>query len=75
MDKCSTCIYRAASGKPWKCEYISIVGTSRSCEPGDLCTEYIKGDRLLVPIANQIVSGYSIDKDINRFLDKFNHFN
>lgn len=46
-EKCYTCIYRASANNPWLCEYISIIGHSRGCEPGNLCTKYIKGDRIL----------------------------
>ena len=46
-EKCFSCIYRASANSQWLCEYISIVGHSRGCEPGNLCTEYVKGDRII----------------------------
>lgn len=48
MAKCETCIYRAGM-ELWsnglKCDYMTIVGTSRPCEPGAKCTVYKKGKR------------------------------
>ena len=46
MSKCDSCKFRESSMFPWKCNYISIFGHSRGCEPGDLCTKYEKGDRI-----------------------------
>ena len=46
MSKCDSCKFRESSMYPWKCNYISIIGHSRGCEPGNACTEYQKGDRI-----------------------------
>lgn len=67
MSKCSTCQYRAASTNDWKCEYILLVGHSRGCEPGELCTQYVRGDRLQLPKSMNYgtVYDYKLDKYIN----------
>lgn len=59
MIKCDTCQYRAASANYWKCEYILLVGHSRGCEPGNLCTKYKRGNRL--PLSKSIQYASSID--------------
>lgn len=48
MDKCKTCMYRAGNdlwNNGLKCDYMSVVGTSRPCEPGNQCIVYKKGRR------------------------------
>ena len=48
MDKCKTCMYRAGNdlwNNGLKCDYMSVVGTSRPCEPGNKCIVYKKGKR------------------------------
>ena len=75
MSKCKSCKYRAAKDKPWECEYISIIGHSRGCEPGDDCTVYKKGRRIVVPNNPMKIVGYSAEKDLLGFLERFNHYN
>lgn len=74
-NKCKTCQYRAAEAVEWECNYIDIVGHSRNCEPGNLCTKYKKGDRLTLPkLKINFESGSeitSIEKQLNKYL--YNH--
>lgn len=72
MSKCNTCIYRASSSFPWKCDYILHKNHSRGCEPGDNCSKYIKGERLVLSKSPTI--SYSSDS-LDYYLNKFNHYN
>ena len=71
--KCDTCVYRTYEGLPWKCNYSEIMNHSRGCEPGDLCTKYIQGDRIKVK-KDQIVIKPKEDS-LETFCDTFAHFN
>lgn len=77
MSKCNSCKYRAASSNCWTCEYITIVGHSRGCEPGDLCTVYERGDRIqLLNTVNYASDVTDVNiKSIEYYLSKFDHFN
>lgn len=67
MSKCNSCKYRAGKNKLWKCEYILIMGHSRGCECGELCTKYEKGAKIPCPIIYPII-GIKIDnRDIEYF--------
>lgn len=71
MSKCNTCIYRAAKGQLWKCEYISIMGHSRGCEPDDKCVVYKRGRRLPIPNVSPICTKYFIEQELSNFLRQF----
>lgn len=53
---CKSCIYRSRPEHEWNCDYISFVGHSRGCEPGNECIEYKKGARLKVNNNNIFIS-------------------
>lgn len=45
-EKCKTCKYKAGEDAMYKCNYITIVGHSRGCEPGNKCTKYKRGKKI-----------------------------
>lgn len=77
MSKCETCVYRSAARnfKIWKCDYIEITGHYRYCEPDDLCTAYIKGDRIKTPNIwqrdDQSICEILQLRDIKKIIDEF----
>lgn len=48
FKKCTTCQYRESKTYPWACNYFSIVGHRRDCEPGNACIKYKKGKRIVL---------------------------
>lgn len=68
--KCDSCIYRASDSAWNKCDYMLIKEHSRGCEPGNNCTECIKGKRLTLNTNKHMNISKARSADEN-YLDKF----
>ena len=68
--KCDSCIYRASESSWNKCDYILIMEHSRRCEPGNACTEYVKGKRITLNNNKHVNISKARSADEN-YLDKF----
>ena len=70
MDKkCKKCKFRAGRCSGHGCDYISITGHARLCPPGEDCTRFEPGKRVVIRIQEPLpIRAPEEDRDVEEYL-------